>query len=283
MSLDESDPAPCGACGLDVTDIGIMCETCSQWYHPVCQDMGRKNSYVFHTENPDFSWVCLTCGARNHSVSVLDNNLASFASSNSFNTLSDSTSRSSVSSAGQRTNSHRLGKATLKVLNLNARSIKPQDKLDQFHAMLDLYSPDVVTCTESWLTSDIYNAEVIPDSLGYTIFRRDRGSRGGGVFILVKNLYIASRVQEWETDCEILWVKLQLAGSVPLHIAAYYKPNESDALNNSENLLKWFAPLKAMFGFWGILITPNSHGMTIHPSFHLTANTPASMWTLLTY
>ena len=41
-------------------------------------------------------------------------------------------------------------------------------------------------------------------------------------------MYIANRLQEWETNCEILWIKLQLAGSVPLHIAAYYKPNESD-------------------------------------------------------
>ena len=30
------------------------------------------------------------------------------------------------------------------------------------------------------------------------------------------------------TNCEIVWVKLQLTGSVPLHIAAYYKPSESD-------------------------------------------------------
>ena len=66
------------------------------------------------------------------------------------------------------------------------------------------------------------------------MFRRDRGSRGGGVFILVRNLYIANRVQEWETDCEILWIKLQLAGSVPLHIAAYYKPSESDTKSFEE-------------------------------------------------
>ena len=66
------------------------------------------------------------------------------------------------------------------------------------------------------------------------MFRRDRGSRGGGVFILERNLYIANRVQEWETDCEILWIKLQLAGSVPLRIAAYYKPSESDTKSFEE-------------------------------------------------
>ena len=75
--------------------------------------------------------------------------------------------------------------------------------------------------TECWLTSEVYNAEIIPDSLGYTMNRQDRGSRGGGVFILVRDLYIAIRVNDLETNCEILWIKLQLAGSVPLYIAAY--------------------------------------------------------------
>ena len=234
MSANDSDPAPCRACGLEVIDTGILCDTCSQWYHPICENMG-DDSYNFHIMNPDFSWVCQTCGAPNHSVLSLGNNLASFESHNSFSSLSDSASRPSELSAEHTTVSHKnLRYATLKVLNINARSIKAQNKLDQFHAMLDQWLPDIVICTESWLTPDIYDAEIIPNSLGYTMFRRDRGSRGGGVFILVRNLYIANRVQEWETDCEILWIKLQLAGSVPLHIAAYYKPSESDTKSSEE-------------------------------------------------
>ena len=86
----------------------------------------------------------------------------------------------------------------------------------------------------SWLTPDIYDAEIIPSRLGYTMFRRDRGSRGGGVFILVRNLYIGNRVQELEIYCEILWLKLQLAGSVPLHIETYYKPSESETKSFKE-------------------------------------------------
>ena len=47
-------------------------------------------------------------------------------------------------------------------------------------------------------------------------------------------MYIANRVQDWETNCDILWIKLQLAGSVPLHIAAYYEPDESDSQSFDE-------------------------------------------------
>ena len=35
MSVNDSDPTPCGACGFEVTDTGILCDTCSQWYHPI--------------------------------------------------------------------------------------------------------------------------------------------------------------------------------------------------------------------------------------------------------
>jgi hypothetical protein len=45
----------------------------------------------------------------------------------------------------------------------------------------------------SWLSEEINNAEVFRDD--YITFRRDRGSRGGGVFICVKN-YL---------DCRVLW------------------------------------------------------------------------------
>ena len=127
----------------------------------------------------------------------LGNHLASFESQNSFSSLSDSVSQPSELSPDDTTASHKnLRYATLKVLNINACSIKARDKLDQVHAMLDQWLPDIVICTKSWLTPDIYDAEIIPSSLGYTMFRRDRGSRGGGVFILVRNLYIANRVQE---------------------------------------------------------------------------------------
>ena len=113
----------------------------------------------------------------------------------------------------------------MKVLNINVHSIKSQDKLDQFRDMLDQLRPDNATCTEFWLTPDAYNAEIIPGSLGYTMFRRDRGSRERGVFIHVRDVCIANSVQELETDCDILWIKLQLVVSVPLSTDACYKPN----------------------------------------------------------
>ena len=140
-------------------------------------------------------------------------------------------------------------------------------------------------CTESWLIPEVYNAEIIPDSLGYTMFRRDRGSRGGGVFILVRDLYIANRVQGWETNCEILWIKLQLVGSVPLHIAAYYKPNELEPQNFAE-LKKSVEKVSTVKGYTWIFEDfnyPKCSGQIIYPPLPLTVSTHTSMRSSLTF
>ena len=150
--------------------------------------------------------------------------------------------------------------------------------------MLDQWLPDIVVYTESWLTFEVYNAEIIPDSLGYTMFRQDRGSRGGGVFILVRDLYIAIRVQDLETNCEILWIKLQLAGSVPLLIAAYYKPDESDpqSFYSLKSQSRECQLLRDIHGYWETLITQNFPGQIISLPSPLNVSTNTSMRISLT-
>ncbi|MCG7865188.1 MAG: hypothetical protein JAY74_02330 [Candidatus Thiodiazotropha taylori] len=122
----------------------------------------------------------------------------------------------------------------LRVLNINCQSLV--NKKAEFHALLDLHKPDIVIGTESWLTPNHYDSEFFPKSLGYTPFREDRGaeSAGGGVFILVKDTIIATEQKQLKTDCEIIWVKLDIFASKPLYIAAYYRPRESDVQSLEE-------------------------------------------------
>ena len=66
-------------------------------------------------------------------------------------------------------------------------------------------------------------------NLGYNIFREDRTTgTGGGVFILARDGILVSEQKHFKTDCEIVWVRVDLAGSKPLFIASYYRPRESD-------------------------------------------------------
>ena len=99
--------------------------------------------------------------------------------------------------------------------------------------LLDTERPDILTGTETWLTSDIQNSEILPPDLGYSIFIEDRTS-SVGVFILLKDNIIASEMPPFKTNCEVLWVKMELVGTKPLFLAAYYRPKEGDADSSEE-------------------------------------------------
>ena len=52
----------------------------------------------------------------------------------------------------------------------------------------------------------------------------------GGVFVLVRDNIVCTEQTQFHTNCEMVWVKLEVAGVHPLciHICAYYKPKEDD-------------------------------------------------------
>ena len=72
---------------------------------------------------------------------------------------------------------------SLVLLQVNCRSI--YKKALEFWNLVDTYNPDIVIGTESWLREDIGTTELFRED--FTTFRRDRHTRGGGVFICIKN------------------------------------------------------------------------------------------------
>ena len=77
------------------------------------------------------------------------------------------------------------------MLQVNFKSIY-NNTLD-FWNLIDAYNPDVIG-TESWLSEEISKAKVF--MAAYTTCRRHRHTRGGGVFVCVKNCF----------TCTELWV-----------------------------------------------------------------------------
>jgi len=106
---------------------------------------------------------------------------------------------------------------------VNCRSVR--NKTLEFWNLVDTYNPDVIIGTESWLTEEINNAEVFRDD--YTTFRRDRYTRGGGVFICVKN-YIDCRELWADQDFEM--IAIEVKGRDPKFtweiIGIYRAPND---------------------------------------------------------
>ena len=139
----------------------------------------------------------------------------------------------------------------LKILNINFQSVR--NKKAELHTLLDTECLDVVCGTESWLTPEISNSKIIHPDLGYTMLRQDRTEIiGGGVLILVKNDIMASEQKQFQTDWEILWVKIELVGTRFLHIAAYYRPKENDACSVDESIKSYekVSKERVIYGFW---------------------------------
>ena len=102
---------------------------------------------------------------------------------------------------------------------INCRSLK--GKVANFLASLNYYQPDCILGTESWLDKDTTTSEIFPPE--YQVLRRDRNSkaRGGGVFIAVKKHYDMTLLPDLQTNCEILWAKVQISASKSLTLGCF--------------------------------------------------------------
>ena len=247
IQLNPGPPKyPCGTCGKAVTwkQKAICCDSCDIWFHVQCENV-RSQIYEC-MQNSNTTWECIQCGMPNFSTTLfdltkLDNN------NNPYSVLSDVPDHLNVSntssigsplltSSPSRTTTsqekpkyqHKPKKVSfkpLRILNVNCQSIK--NKIPEFHTLVDSVKPDIIFGTESWLSCDIFDAEIFPGN--YNIFRRDRaGKQGGGVFIAVNTDIIALREIELETDCELIWVKITIAGCKALHVCCYYRPDVND-------------------------------------------------------
>ena len=121
----------------------------------------------------------------------------------------------------------------LRILNVNCQSIK--NKQHQTQNLVDSTKPDVIIATETWLDPTITNSQIFPPN--YNIYRKDRkGTKtGGGVLIAINDKYLSSEIPELDTDCEIIWCKIQQKGNKDLYICSYYiNPKTSDRESMTE-------------------------------------------------
>ena len=124
-------------------------------------------------------------------------------------------------------------KQNLRIMTVNCRSIR--DKSQELKVAIDYLKPDVVCGTESWLkgiqpgknaTQDaIKSSEIFPPN--YNIKRNDRGTLGGGVFIMVNKDIISEEQPDLITKCEIEWVKIKTRNNKDMLIYSFYMPHRN--------------------------------------------------------
>ena len=91
------------------------------------------------------------------------------------------------------------------------------NKLTSFQCFVYSSSFLIFALTKMWLSSSILNGEILPS--GYLIYRRDRGSRGGGVMLAVHNS-LSSRQLSTPPNLEI--VSVEVAVSSPVLVCVVY-------------------------------------------------------------
>ena len=170
-----------------------------------------------------------------------------FSTSNNFSVLGDrpesptseSTMRPLHTSTPDRTgNHHNKNKSskTLRILNVNFQSVKT--KQGELLNLIESTDPDVIFGTETWIDHSIKDSQFLPS--GFTTYRKDRNLGGGGVIIAVKNELLTSAVPEFETDCEIVWCKLNLVGHRAIYLSCFYNPKTS----NEEGYLNYYKSME---------------------------------------
>ena len=170
------------------------------------------------------SWYCPGCGLPNLSSIFFDPPYDTDCDSNRFSSSdndSNSLHFSSVSSYGSpiahpspcTTQPEPPLREKIKVRNknnnlraivINFQSLK--NKKPDLQLTIDNTNPDIIFGCETWLHKKIYTLEILPNN--YTVYRKDRSSKGGGVLLAIKNSINSSIQADLDTDAELIWAKI---------------------------------------------------------------------------
>ena len=106
---------------------------------------------------------------------------------------------------------------------MNSRSLV--SKLSNFQSYVYSTPYSIYCITETWLSNSIFDSEILPHE--YTIYRKDRGSRGGGVLIAVSES-VSSVLISSPTDLEKITVCLNCQNESIFLCAVYVPPNSGN-------------------------------------------------------
>ena len=114
----------------------------------------------------------------------------------------------------------------MRIININFRSVK--GKKPDIADLISSLQPDIIIGTESHIDSSITDTQFLPPS--YKAHHKDRNIHGGEVFIALKEEIFINciRMEEYETNCEIIWLKLTTTDNKSFYLCAYYRLHVGD-------------------------------------------------------
>ena len=99
----------------------------------------------------------------------------------------------------------------------NSRSLV--NKLSNFQSYVYSTPFNVYCITETWLSDFVFDCEILP--CGYTFYRKDRASHGGGVLIAVNDL-LSSTLLSSPPGLEVITINLNCPNG-PITLCTVYK------------------------------------------------------------
>ncbi|PFX11729.1 putative RNA-directed DNA polymerase from transposon X-element [Stylophora pistillata] len=115
----------------------------------------------------------------------------------------------------------------LRICNLNVRSLV--NKMDEIRVFCETHLPHVLSLNETWLDSSISDSEIqLP---GYSLVRRDKTRRNGGVLIYISSNLNYKVIQEFENDqpdIQCLWMEITPPKSKGFIFCSCYRPPNAD-------------------------------------------------------
>jgi len=94
--------------------------------------------------------------------------------------------------------------------------------------------PHIIIGTETWLSPDVSNNEIIPSDFSYNIYRNDQADGYSGIMLAISNQLPSLEMPSLITGCEIVWAQINLPGCNKLFLGVYYRPYMHDQLSIDE-------------------------------------------------
>jgi len=223
---------PCGECRKACSSYrgakaSILCDTCGTWFHADCVDLSPGMLAILG--GSDLPWECHICGCPKPSSSLFDS--MSECSVDSINSDSypdhHNNSPPNGSNPGSSVDRHQKlsnrNPANFRVLVVNFQSV--MSKRCELACVIDTVKPDIIIGCETWLRPTINHSEFLPAD--YTVYRKDRSDRYGGVLLAVHSS-LNSHAVEVSTDAELVAAKI-LAGKQSLVVCSFYRPPNNDS------------------------------------------------------
>nr|CAI5825561.1 unnamed protein product [Callosobruchus analis] len=145
----------------------------------------------------------------------------------------------------------------IKICHVNVRSLL--NRFNEFKQQV-FNKYDIIAVTETWLTDNIADSAI--SIVGYTIFRYDRLSRGGGIAVYVKTNIKAVLIKIDINTIEQLWVRI-CAKNEMIAFGILYRP-PSFPVNNFIHILE--ETIAHLYPTYPGIIIAEKYCLTLNPS-----------------